>query len=72
LVDAASRNAFRAAIIEPKGVVGHENLDYIGGELVPLLNGTTRKDDGSWSGRTVSIKQVLNRWFEFETQDQEC
>lgn len=68
LVDAASRNAFRAAIIEPKGVGGHEDLDYIGGELVPLLNGT-RKDDGSWSGRTVSIKQVLNRWFEFQIED---
>ncbi|CAJ0549443.1 Ff.00g030560.m01.CDS01 [Fusarium sp. VM40] len=68
-VDAASRNASRAAIIEPKGAGGHEDLDYIGGELVPLLNGTTRKDDGSWSGRTVSIKQVLNRWFEFQTQD---
>jgi hypothetical protein len=71
LVDAASRNAFRAAIVEPKGVAGHEDLEHIGGELLSLLNGTMRRDDGSWSGRNVSIKQVLNRWFEFETQDQE-
>ncbi|KAH7189292.1 uncharacterized protein B0J16DRAFT_111953 [Fusarium flagelliforme] len=69
LVDAALRNEFRAAIVEPKGIEGHDNLEHLGEEMVPLLNGTARKDDGSWSGRTVSIKQVLNRWFEFEARE---
>ncbi|KAF4496975.1 hypothetical protein FAGAP_6860 [Fusarium agapanthi] len=70
LVDAASRNEFRAAIIEPKGIGGHDTLDHLGGEMIPLLNGTSRRDDGSWSGRTVSAKQVLSRWFEFDTREQ--
>ena len=70
LVDAALRNEFRAAVIEPKGVGGYEDLEQLGGEVVPLLNGTARKDDGSWNGRTVSIKQVLNRWFEFEVREE--
>ncbi|KAF4991348.1 hypothetical protein FDECE_14069 [Fusarium decemcellulare] len=69
LVDAASRNAFRAVIVEPKGVGGHDNLEHLGAELVPLLNGTSRKDDGSWSGRSVSTRQVLSRWFEFENRE---
>ncbi|KAF5229525.1 hypothetical protein FANTH_14161 [Fusarium anthophilum] len=70
LVDAASRNEFRAAIIEPKGIGGHDTLDHLGGEMIPLLNGTSRRDDGSWSGRTVSARQVLSRWFEFDTREQ--
>ncbi|KAH6965695.1 hypothetical protein EDB82DRAFT_309057 [Fusarium venenatum] len=71
LVDAASRNGFKAAVIEPKGVSGHEDLEQLGGEMIPLLNGTAKRDDGTWSGRTVSIKQVLNRWFKFEVQEQQ-
>lgn len=71
LVDAALRTEFRAAVIEPKGIGGYEDLEHLGEEMVPLLNGTARKDDGSWSGRTVSIKQVLNRWFEFEVREQD-
>ncbi|KAF4962914.1 hypothetical protein FSARC_9027 [Fusarium sarcochroum] len=70
LVDAASRNTFRAAIVEPKGIGGHDDLEHLGGEMVPLLNGATRRDDGTWSGRTVRIKQVLNRWFEIENREQ--
>ncbi|KAF5708245.1 hypothetical protein FGLOB1_6541 [Fusarium globosum] len=70
LVDAASRNEFRAAIIEPKGI-GHHTLGHLGGEMIPLLNGTSRRDDGSWTGRTVSAKQVLSRWFEFDNREQE-
>ncbi|KAF4980875.1 hypothetical protein FZEAL_3221 [Fusarium zealandicum] len=66
LVDAAARTSFRPAVVEPKGVAGHDDIEHLGGELIPLLNGTARKDDGSWSGRCVSINQVLSRWFEFE------
>ncbi|KAL6913311.1 hypothetical protein ACHAP8_003214 [Fusarium lateritium] len=71
LVDAASRNGFKAAVIEPKSVGGRKDLEQLGGEMVPLLNGTAKRDDGTWSGRTVSIKQVLNRWFRFEVQEQQ-
>ncbi|KAL4722540.1 hypothetical protein ACLX1H_010418 [Fusarium chlamydosporum] len=71
LVDAASRTGFRAAVIEPKGIGGHENLEHLEGEMIPLLNGTARRDDGSWSGRTVTTKQILNRWFEFEVREQD-
>ncbi|KAH7150462.1 hypothetical protein B0J13DRAFT_289116 [Dactylonectria estremocensis] len=69
LVDGAARNAFRPVLIEPRGVGGHEDLEHLCKEVIPLLNGTARKDDGSWSGRGVSIKQVLCRWFEFESQE---
>jgi hypothetical protein len=71
LIDAALRNGFRAAVVEPKGVGGHEDLEHLGGEMIPLLNGTAKRDDGTWSGRTVSVKQVLNRWFKFEVREQE-
>ncbi|PTD05741.1 hypothetical protein FCULG_00000640 [Fusarium culmorum] len=70
LVDAASRNRFKAAVVEPKGVGGHEDPEQLQGETIPLLNGTAKRDDGTWTGRTVSIKQVLNRWFKFEVQEQ--
>ncbi|RGP61716.1 hypothetical protein FLONG3_10432 [Fusarium longipes] len=71
LVDAALRNGFKAVVIEPKGVGGHGDLEHLGGEVIPLLNGTVKRDDGTWTGRTVSIKQVLNRWFKFEAEEQE-
>ncbi|KAH7134326.1 hypothetical protein EDB81DRAFT_803625 [Dactylonectria macrodidyma] len=67
LVDGAARNAFQPVLVEPRGVGGYEDLDHLCNEVVPLLNGTARKDDGSWSGRGVNIKQVLCRWFEFES-----
>lgn len=68
LVDSASRNEFQAVVIEPKGVGGHDDIEHLGGEMVPLLNGTARRDDGSWSGRGVSVRQVMSRWFGFEDQ----
>lgn len=40
-------------------------------ERVPILNGSTRKfgiesEDGGWSGRTVEVGRVVNRWFRFK------
>ncbi|CAM1511719.1 Fc.00g092320.m01.CDS01 [Cosmosporella sp. VM-42] len=70
-VESAVRNAFRPVIVEPKGAGGHEDFDQVLGEMVPLINGTSRKDDGSWSGRTVKIKRILSRWFEFESREWE-
>ncbi|KAK7403965.1 hypothetical protein QQX98_010242 [Neonectria punicea] len=71
LVDCAARNAFRPVVVEPRGVGGHDGLDRLGREMVPLLNGTAMKDDGTWSGRNVSVRQVLSRWLEFESRDWE-
>ncbi|KAK7429892.1 hypothetical protein QQZ08_003514 [Neonectria magnoliae] len=68
LVDCAARNAFRPVVVEPRGVGGHGDLDRLGREMVPLLNGTARKDDGTWGGRSVSVRQVLSRWLEFESR----
>jgi hypothetical protein len=65
LVEAAARNSFRAAVVEPRGGGDEfEALDEFLGEEVPLLSGTLRKESGAWNGRTVVIRRVLGRWFE--------
>ncbi|KAJ6447216.1 mediator of RNA polymerase II transcription subunit 4 [Purpureocillium lavendulum] len=33
-------------------------------EPVPILSGSERRRDGSWSGRTVPVGRVLGRWFD--------
>ncbi|KAJ5127767.1 hypothetical protein N7448_008546 [Penicillium atrosanguineum] len=35
---------------------------------VPLLNGSVRirGEDGNWGGRGVSVKQIAQRWFDFD------
>ncbi|KAF7559632.1 hypothetical protein G7046_g4515 [Stylonectria norvegica] len=70
-VDGAVRNAFRPVMMEPKGAGGHESFEQLIGETVPLLNSSAMKNTGSWSGRTVSIRRVLSRWFEFEPVEQD-
>ncbi|KAL7786321.1 hypothetical protein V8C37DRAFT_295521 [Trichoderma ceciliae] len=70
LVEAAARNCFRAAVAEPRGAMGFEQVDEFLGENVPVLSGTATKNDGTWSGRTVPIRRVLSRWFEFELRDE--
>ncbi|KAK4070765.1 hypothetical protein Trihar35433_5232 [Trichoderma harzianum] len=69
LVEAAARNSFRAAVAEPRGARGHQLLDDFLDEKVPVLSGTAVRDDGSWSGRTVPVRAVLSRWFEFEQDE---
>lgn len=69
LIEAAARNSFRAAVVEPRGAMGFEALDEFLEEKLPVLSGTAMKSDGTWSGRTVAVKRVLARWFEFERQD---
>ncbi|KAL6872786.1 hypothetical protein J3F83DRAFT_730985 [Trichoderma novae-zelandiae] len=69
LVEAAARNSFRAALAEPRGAKGLTALDEFLSEKVPILSGTGVNNDGGWSGRTVPIRAVLSRWFEFERQD---
>lgn len=69
LIEAAARNSFRAAVVEPRGAMGFEALDEFLEEELPVLSGTAMKSDGAWSGRTVAVRRVLARWFEFERQD---
>ncbi|EHK50298.1 hypothetical protein TRIATDRAFT_8451, partial [Trichoderma atroviride IMI 206040] len=69
LIEAAARNALRAAVVEPRGAMGFEALDEFLAEKLPVLSGTAMKSDGTWSGRTVAVERVLARWFEFERQE---
>ncbi|POR35347.1 Uncharacterized protein TPAR_04467 [Tolypocladium paradoxum] len=66
-VESAARNGFRAASVEPRRTDADDELRKALAENVPVLSGSTRRDDGSWSGRTVPIQRVLARWFEFES-----
>lgn len=69
LIEAAARNSFRAAVVEPRGAMGFEALNEFLEEKLPVLSGTAMKSDEPWSGRTVAVRRVLARWFEFERQD---
>ncbi|GFP57781.1 hypothetical protein TASIC1_0009011800 [Trichoderma asperellum] len=69
LIEAAARDSFRAAVVEPRGAMGFDTLDEFLDESVPILSGTDMKSDGTWSGRTVPVRRVLARWFDFERQD---
>ncbi|KPM45377.1 hypothetical protein AK830_g1155 [Neonectria ditissima] len=69
LVDCAARNAFLPVVVEPRGAGGHDGLDHLARETVPILNGTPRNEDGIWNGRSVTVQQVMSRWFEFESRD---
>lgn len=60
LVEAATRNGFRAAVVEPRGGGdGFEGMSEFLGERVPVLSGTAR---------TVEVGRVLKRWFEEEVK----
>lgn len=65
LVDGAARNGFRAVVVELKGIGGLEAEKGVKQEI-PLLNGTSMREDGTWAGPTVPVSRVLSRWFEFE------
>ncbi|KAH0490958.1 hypothetical protein TgHK011_002404 [Trichoderma gracile] len=70
-IEAAARNSFRAAIAEPRGAKGLTTLDDFLDEKVPILSGSGVNSNGQYSGRTVPIRAVLNRWFEFERRDED-
>lgn len=63
LVEAAARNGFGAAIVDPIGGGGYDTLEGMMSDGVPMLSGTMAKSDGSWSGRSVEVQRVLGRWF---------
>jgi hypothetical protein len=66
LVEAASStgdHGLRAAIIEPTSGAEEASVDDPE-ELVPVLSGMSRREDGSWVGRAVPARRILERWFE--------
>ncbi|EFQ36197.1 hypothetical protein CGRA01v4_08123 [Colletotrichum graminicola] len=67
LLEAARRTGFKPVVVEPKGAGGHGDFKAVLQDDVPVLSGSSRRDEGVWTGRTVKAKQVLGRWFRFQT-----
>lgn len=74
-VEAAARNYLDLQLCECKDINDLGNPDRgprLWDAQVPLLSGSVklRGEDSGWSGRTVSVKCIVGRWFEFEKKDQ--
>lgn len=73
-VEAASRERHSLIVCECSDVHDHDNPAR-GGMLwntqIPLLSGSIRLwgDGSGWAGRTVTVKRVAKRWFEFRTSE---
>ncbi len=70
-VEASTRNQVDLQLCECRDVHDVENPDRgprLWDAQVPLLSGSVRLrgEDAGWSGRTVSIRAIVGRWFEFE------
>lgn len=69
--ESAARAKMDLMLCECTNAVDTTSADW-GGKLwdtqVPLLNGSVRirGEEGNWGGRGISIKQVAQRWFEFD------
>ncbi|GKT45470.1 uncharacterized protein ColSpa_05651 [Colletotrichum spaethianum] len=66
LIEAARRTEFKPVVVEPKGAGGHEDFKAVLRDDIPVLSGSSRRDEGIWTGRTVEVKRVLGRWFRFQ------
>ena len=72
-VETASRVGLDLMLCECSNSMIPTSDDW-GGRLwdtrVPLLNGSVRirGEEGSWGGRGVSIKQIAQRWFDFDEE----
>lgn len=72
-VETASRVGLDLILCECSNSVNPTSDDW-GGRLwdtrVPLLNGSVRirGEEGSWGGRGVTIKQIAQRWFDFDEE----
>jgi hypothetical protein len=46
--------------------------EEFGYEKLPMVKGISMKEDGTWAGRTIELRQILGRWFKFQGRgDQE-
>jgi hypothetical protein len=74
-VEAAARNKVDLQLCECRDVHDLENPDR-GARLwdaeVPLLSGSVRlrDEDAGWSGRVISVRAIVRRWFEFEKMEE--
>lgn len=66
LVEAALRTGYRPVVVEPKGAGGHDSFAAVLRDDAPVLSGSSRRDEGGWTGRTVEVRRVLGRWFRFQ------
>ncbi|KAK0746465.1 hypothetical protein B0T18DRAFT_368880 [Schizothecium vesticola] len=70
LVEAAARVGMRAVVVEPRAYGEEVELGQLLGDEVPILSGVARRTGlalrgSGWAGRTVEVKRVLARWFDF-------
>ncbi|KAH7319833.1 hypothetical protein B0I35DRAFT_221462 [Stachybotrys elegans] len=66
LIDAAAQSGFRAVLAEPCASSQDPGaLDALLNEDIPILSGAL-PGGGTRSARTVPIRSVLGRWFEFQ------
>ena len=70
-VETASQMGMDLLLCECTNAVNPSSVEW-GGNLwdsqIPLLNGSVRfrGEEGNWGGRVISVKQVAQRWFDFE------
>ncbi|KFA53386.1 hypothetical protein S40293_03432 [Stachybotrys chartarum IBT 40293] len=67
LVEAATYNGLRAAVMEPPTVEEPRIIESQLAESIPLLSGTSLRGNSTWSGRTIAVRRVFDRWFIYET-----
>ncbi|KOS22926.1 hypothetical protein ESCO_003887 [Escovopsis weberi] len=67
LVEAAARSSLRPVVVEPRGAMGYDALDEFLDQEMPILSGDVSDADGpAFRRRSVPVRRVLGRWFEFE------
>ncbi|KAI9158221.1 hypothetical protein HJFPF1_06212 [Paramyrothecium foliicola] len=69
LVSAVAGGSLRAAIVEPKGANGYEYAEQFLNEPVPILTGSSVRDDGTWRGRVAPSRRVFDL-FGFTNSDE--
>ncbi|KHN93763.1 uncharacterized protein MAM_08364 [Metarhizium album ARSEF 1941] len=67
-VESALRNKFRAVAVEPRRTVATDELEQCLKENVPVLTGSSVKEDGSWSGPIVPVGRVVCSWFKVDNR----
>jgi hypothetical protein len=73
-VETARRVGFQAVAVEPKSQNAPDvGMDDLLTERLPVLSGSSRRDGpalegGGWTGRTVDVRRVLERWFHFQPE----
>jgi hypothetical protein len=72
-VETARRIGFQAVAVEPQ-TYGEVCMEDLLAERMPILSGSARRagpdlEGSGWTGRTVDVRSVLKRWFQFRHGD---